>query len=248
MNSINPRRRNTRSRRQNRPNRNRNSRGEGSKLRRGMMIERTRLSSPNVPVHRYSRTTAQILDMRPATGFNGVAFDCELSFSLNSLFVYLGGTLNATTANPGASDFTALYDSYRLASVEISFMYSGNSAPLAPAASPQLPILNIIFDPTDTSVISLSSILQYQDLHIVQLGNLRTSNGYVLKCRPTPLITAGGSATAASNFNPWLNIDTPTVPYFGIKMFYDSSGSSVSTITGYLNLYVKYNWEFRLSH
>lgn len=186
--------------------------------------------------------------MRPATGFNGVAYDCELSFSLNSTFVYLGGVLNATTSNPGASDFTALYDYYKLDKVEISFMFSGNSAPLAPATASQLPILNIVFDPTDTSVVSLSSILQFQDLHTVQLGNMRTQNGYVIQCSPRPLLTAGGSATAVAEANPWLNIDTPTVPYYGIKMFYDNSGSTVTAITGYLNLYIKYHWSFKLSH
>lgn len=245
MNSINrSKKQNKRSRRQNRPRRAQ----EGSRLRSGLMIEKSKLSESKSSVHRYSRTTAQILSLIPSTGFNGTAFDCELSFSLSTLNVFIAGSLAAATSNPGSSDFTALYDFYRLASVEVSFMYSANSAPMAPAAAAQLPILSVVFDPSDVSVISLSSILQYQDLHVVQLGNMRTSNGYVLKCKPTPQLSAGGSAAAVVRENPWLNIDVPTTPYYGIKMFYDSSGSTVTSITGYLNLYVKYNWEFRLSH
>lgn len=212
-----------------------------------MIVERNRFSQSNVPIHKFSRMTTNTVPITPSTGWNASGFDLEISFSLNSTNFYIGGVLAGTAANPGASDFTALYDFYRLDSVEVSLMYGANMFAPGTAAVAQLPIMNIAFDPSDISVTSLSSILQYQDLHTVQMGNQRTMNGYVVQCKPRPLLTAGGTATAVVQENPWINKDTPTIPYYGLKIFYDSAGSTAATVIGIVSFYIKYHWSMKLS-
>jgi hypothetical protein len=212
-----------------------------------MILEKTRFSQSAVPIHRYVRMTTNTVPITPSTGWNAAGFDLEISFSLNNTSFYIGGVLAGTAANPGASDFTALYDFYRLESVEVSLMYGANMFAPGTAAVAQLPIMNIAFDPSDLSVTSLSSILQYQNLRTVQLGNQRTQNGYVVSCKPRPLLTGGGSATAVVETNPWLNKDTPTIPYYGLKIFYDNAGSTAATVIGIVSFYIKYHWAFRLS-
>jgi len=228
--------------RRNRPG-NRSKRSAG----RDQLIEKTRFSQSSVPIHRYSRMTSQVVTLNPTSGFNTVGFDLSIVFSLNATQFFIGGVLASTASNPGASDFTSLYDQYRLEGVEVAFMYGANLIAPGLATAAQLPIMNIVFDATDVSTISLSSILQYQDLHVVQLGNQRTQNGYTVVCKPRPLSTLSSTAQAGVMNAPWISKDTPTVGHYGIKMFYDSAGSTLNAVMGTLTMYVKYKWAFRLS-
>lgn len=205
------------------------------------------MSQPGMPVHKFARTTNQVFSLTPSTGWNATGFDLEVVFSLSSTAFFIGGVLAATASNPGSSDFTALFDLYRLDSVEVSIMYGVNSNAPGIVSTAQLPIINIVFDPTDSSAISLSSILQYNNLQTVQLGNQRNNNGYVIRCKPRPLLTATGSAVAAAETNPWISKDVPAVQYLGLKMFYDSAGSTATTVIGQVSFYVKYNWSMKLS-
>jgi hypothetical protein len=219
-----------------------------------ILIENSKLSQSRQQVHSFSRVTAPAsVGIVPATGLGGTAqFNMQFSFSLQNTLIYINGTLVSTNANPGYSDFTSLFDEYALESVEMSFMCDLNSVNPGAVGTMTLPILNIVFDPNDSALCSLSDVLQYQDLHTVQLGNQRTANGYVLKFKPTPLITASlpdGSFAGSRTQNGlnWLACRYPTVPHLGIKLFYDNCGSTLATEGGSLVFYIKYNWKMRTS-
>lgn len=243
MNLIARRTSQKRSRRQNRQPQRQNRGGRS----RSQLVEIKRLSHQGMPVHKFSRTTNQTFSLTPSTGWNALGFDLAIVFSLSSTAFFVAGALAATASNPGSADFTALFDMYRIDSVEISMMYSVNINSPGIASTAALPIMDIVFDPTDSSTISLSSILQYNNLQVVQLGNQRTPNGYTFRVNPRPLLTATGSNVAAAELNPWISKDTPTVNYLGVKIFYDSAGSTLTTVMGQVNFYVKYNWSMKLS-
>ena len=110
-----------------------------------------------------------------------------MEFSLASTITIVGGSADVVTPNPGASDFYPLFDEYRIDAVEVGIMYSNNAfGPCAAATSPIMPILNLAFDPSDSATTALSTILQYQNLQTVQLGNQRTQDGFVVRCAPVP--------------------------------------------------------------
>lgn len=172
-----------------------------------------------------------------------------MDFSLNETRVMFAGALVATVPNPGAADFVALYDEYRLDLVEISFMFGANTVSAGSVSSAMLPIINVVFDPSDTSVITIGSILQYQNVQTVQLGNTRTQNGYVMSFKPVPAITAGGATASLIPTNPvWLTADAPTVRHNALKLVYDAAGSIQATQIGTLTMYIKYHWSCKLSH
>lgn len=234
-----------RSRRQNRPNRQRGSRE---------LVERSKFSQSRQQVQSFSRVTApSSVGIIPATGLGGTAsFDMQFTFSLQQTLIYIHGVLVSTVANPGYTDFTSLYDEYALESVEMSFMVDLNSVNPGAAGTMSLPLLNIVYDPNDSATCSLSDVLQYQDLHTVQLGNQRSQNGYVLKFKPTPLVTASvpdGSFAGSRTFGGlnWLATRYPTVPHLGVKLFYDNCGSTLATEGGSLVFYIKYNWKMKVS-
>ena len=242
MNDIN-RKFPTRGQRKNRQNRGAD---RPRRSRRDDLIEESRLSKSRIQTMKFTRTVNQNFNMTPTTGFNGVASDMEIAFSLNATNFYLGGVLASSASNPGASDFLALYDEYKIDQVEVALMYGGNSVTPGVPGTIQLPILLVVFDATDTSATSLSSMLQYQNLNVVQLGNNRNSSGYTFKCAPRAQTTVGGSAVAGSSVT-WINIDTPSVNHLGVKVFYDSAGSTLASIAGTLQVYVKYHLSMRSS-
>ena len=176
-----------------------------------------------------------------------------MEFSLQSTVTAVGAGADVVTPNPGATDFLPLFDEYRIEAVEISIMYSNNTYGAGPLATqPNLPILNIAFDPSDSSTIALSSILQYQNLQTVQLGNQRTNNGYVIRCTPVPNVDVQTQTatigTMVPSTAPWISMDSSTVPHYGLKMVLDPAQSSITTQIGSIVFYVKYHLAFRLSH
>jgi len=238
---------NKRSRRQ-----NRQPRRQGRSNQRSVLVERSRFRDVPERIAKFARTTIiGPYQYIPATGWNGAAYDMEISFSLQNTYVYVGGALYQTLPNTGSTDFTALYDQYKIDMVELSIMY-GVSAYISPGtttgtATSQNPVLLAAFDPTDSSVISLSSILQYNDLKVIQLSAERVQNGYALQFRPVPLITAGGNPAALSHkVAPWISKDAPTVPHYGVKLFLDNLGGGMPTAAGNIELYVKYHLSMKL--
>lgn len=223
-------------------------RQSGGQIPRDRIVVSKRLSNPKAPIQRFTRTTSQVVQMNPSSGWNALGFDLQISFSLSQTSFYIAGSLLGNAANPGASDFTSLYDSYKLEHIELACMFGTNAYAAAGVTQYQLPIVNVVVDPSDISTISLSSILQYANLQTVQFGNTNTQNGWVMKFSPKPTLSAGANAVAAVEENPWLNIDVPTTPYYGVKMFFDNAGSTYNGVIGTMTFYVKYHWAMRLAH
>lgn len=227
-------------------NNRRKSRGGSERL---SLVSAGKFTTPKVGVHRYSRTTNALIVMTEAGGWGAGGFDLEMVFTLSNTLFLRGGVAYSTVANPGASEFIALYDEYRIVGAEVAIMWSSNDVLPGASTAPHLPILNIAFDPSDSSVISLASILQYQNLQTVQMGNQRTQDGYVVKFKPVPNLTAGGSQGAVvPSSSPFLQTDTPFVEHYGLKIFYDNCGGTSTATSGTMSFYIKYHYEMKLSH
>lgn len=203
-------------------------------------------------IHKVSRTTPITnVGLYPASGFyNGGQFDLALAFSLKETVVYLHGVSTVIASNSGYTELTALFDEWRIESVELAVMVDLNSVNPGAVGTMSLPLMNIAFDPNDADSISQSVILQYEDVHIVQLGNQRTADGYVLKFTPSALsqsLTTAATSSSAMHIpkGTWLRTSVPDVAHYGIKMFYDNCGSSLATEGASMVLYAKYNLEFR---
>jgi hypothetical protein len=221
---------------------NRQNPGKPSNQRRDL-IELRRFTQPRDQVMKFVRTSTDVFSIQPNSGLNASGnFDFGYTFSLSQTIRYIAGTASSVISNPGSGDFTALYDQWRIDAVELAFMFGANSVSAGALATAQLPIINMVFDPTDSSTISLSSILQYQELHTVQLGNQQnTSNGYTIRMVPTARLLDGTTTTyAVADPIKWVSIDSPAVEHFGIKCFYDNAGSTLTTVIGSVTVYVKY--------
>jgi len=175
-----------------------------------------------------------------ATGF----FDLAFAFSMNSVDIYSNGALLTSVAYPGIADLSNLFEWWRLNKVEVQMFSSSNSLAQTTGGNvAALPVLNIAFDPNDISAISLNSILQYENLRTVQIGNGRYVDGFVFECRPSPALLAqvpvGSGRLEPQRSNPFISTDTGAVTCYGVKMVLDPGLAAVATNSGAYTFYFR---------
>ncbi len=132
----------------------------------------------------------------------------------------------------GSSDFTSLYDQYRILSVEIEMMPSGSditsgSIVIAP-------------DYDDATALSVSNLLQYSKSLRYPVGKpifLKLNQ----PCADGTVYGTSGAAPAVNLVSPWLDCGKPDVQHYGLKI----SSSVVGNATTY-QIMVRYNLQFRM--
>jgi len=122
--------------------------GKRSRTPKQDLVESSRMSPvKGNDLIKVSRTTdCGPYTMVPNTGFNGVAFDLEMGFSLQNTTVYLGGALTTTFTNPGYTDIVNMFQEWKIDEVEVMVLYSNNASQINNISN--LPILNVVTDYT----------------------------------------------------------------------------------------------------
>jgi len=171
-----------------------------------------------------------------------------LSFNLTGVNCYLNGTNVLGAPLNNFTEYTALFDAYRIRKVEIQMFYNSNSSSLGPGTS--LPMISIANDYDDTATTSLASLQQYDSYRCIQFGN--NSTGMVKhSLRPkfqTTVERTGGVDIGAvlQSGNPWIDCGVTTAQYCGLKGNYDNMNISSASV-GFITFYVKYYVEFKNS-
>jgi len=199
------------------------------------------------------RTTNYSTTLNPSAGFGLGGFDLEMDFSLNQTKIYIGGSVISTVTNPGGSDFFSLYDEWKIDMVEVATMIGFDNIVPGVLSTPQLPIFNYAFDPSDTSTITLGSILQFENVQTVQMGVQRGQDGFVVRFKPVPglpIVNTGGSVTFGTvpEKAGWMSMDLTTTPHNALKIVYDPAASTNNSIIGSVTFYIKYHFSMKLSH
>lgn len=175
-----------------------------------------------------------------------------LSFQLGQMKFWGSGGNNSQIAIPNYTEFTNLFDEWKIDYVKIKIMFTNNISnainnPNPQYSMPPLPTLQLAVD-TDDDVPPTSSndLLQYQ--------NLRTrcfdTNGpeYIQFKPKAQLATEAGNILAtgyASNYGGWLNTSSAGTDYMGLKMFLDLGGTTTNAHFGDFVFYVTYGLKFR---
>lgn len=142
---------------------------------------------------------------------------------------------------PNASEFTALYDQYKIKRVKVQFIPKNLPGELgsAIATSPQQFWTYPDFDdPTPPSV--LSTVLQRQAVVRTRSTSHHTR---VLKPRIAKPIYQDGITNAYGPGTSWIDCSNPAVPHYGLKYYLDGA-MNVSSITAY-DLQITYYLSFR---
>ncbi len=119
------------------------------------------------------------------------------------------GALNFTLNNfPNASEFTSLFDQYRLLQVSVNFVPVSSAQALAP--------LYTVIDYDDSTLpTSLNDLLQYQSLQMTQSGQFHSRT-------LTPQFDMAAYSGAFTSYalsvpGQWVDVASPSVQWYGIK-------------------------------
>lgn len=145
------------------------------------------------------------------------------------------------------TEFTALFDLYKLCGVRMSFRW-GAQAP-ANASVFVAPEMTIVRDYDDGSVPGTKDVLlQYQGVKTYQL-NACTSRpiNYFIKPCLQKMVYKTVASTGYTPGRAWLSTADPTVPHFGVKAFFDGSqnGGVGTNRLGNLNITLTYYLAFK---
>jgi hypothetical protein len=206
----------------------------------GTMLVRT----PTEAVHKFTRFCSKNISLSESTGWVATATDLEFTFSLQQVAVYLGGVFFANIAVPNYTELSALFNSFRIDSVEMTMYFSNNNSSVnSPATG--LPLMNVVFDPTGTAACTLVQAQQYGNNKVVQLGNgADMPPKFMFKPLPSGAVYDTAILSGYGAQPSWINTTNPDVPHYGVKVVYDPASAGV-TVIGQVQFYFKLNYSLR---
>lgn len=193
----------------------------------------------------FQRTIQQTLPMNQSTGWGGTgSFALTLAASLATLDVFAGGTLLYQPVMPGLTDFTNLFDMYKITNIRYEIYYSVNDNTLP--SSNALPLVHIANDYNDTSGFTLADIQQYPNMYTFQLGKEKP---IVWDCQPRVrldvLTNTGITSSSAFNTTGWIDTSSPSIQQLGTKVWLNTMGRTANVDIGNAVLIATFNIEFK---
>lgn len=141
---------------------------------------------------------------------------------------------------PQSSDFTNLFDFYRLCGVKLMFIYQANSNDTGTGIASQLPILHYIADNDDNiGFPNENTALEKEGIKTRRLDKPFT---YYLTPRVTPEVFNNGITTGymLGNKKQWLDCNSPAITHFGLKAWLQCGSNSQN-----LKIYATYYLQFK---
>lgn len=185
-----------------------------------------------------------------AYGLNGSGtWNLQATFSLALTRVYINGVLYSSIPGP-YTDYTGIYDNYRIDWVEMEVLYSANMNP-GGSNSAALLIGYMVKDTNDYNATNAGQIMNYADCKHFQLGAAYDGGKRnILRFRPKVNFEVFDSSNA-NTYNPaivpqgqqWISSSYPQVNHIGAKVAFDGVQTALTspTLTGYITLIFKYH-------
>lgn len=129
---------------------------------------------------------------------------------------------------PGASEFTTLFDQYRIKFVECHFIPDNNVAFLT-ATGDTMPraLLLTVPDYDDDTAPTLSSMFEREGTQFVPVRQQHVRR-FVPRCQTAAWQTGGATGVAVMPRNQWLDVGSPSIPHYGIKYYLEALNASTA--------------------
>jgi len=146
---------------------------------------------------------------------------------------------------PNYTEFTNLFDQFKITSITAKFIYSQSQAStVVPASTPAYsPMLYQVIDYNDATALSIpENYLQYQNCYV---GNLIKTRSVEFQPKIS-IATYTGAFTGYGNTAMWIDTASSGTQHYGLKFYIEplTSGTG-SNLIGYLTIVLRYNLQFR---
>ena len=189
----------------------------------------------SMSVHSFTRKSTQALAVTNAVGI------------VNYANMYTLAQL------PNYSEFTALFDMYRINKIEITWIYDHNSGDVATSAGVAananmgVPNIVIVTDYDDASALSvINDYLQYEPCRICRLDK---PVRHTLRPHTAVAVYNGAFSGYGNDRARWIDCDSSAAEHYGCKWAVDATmcniAGSAAVRIGTLNVYYKFFVDFR---
>lgn len=196
-------------------------------------------------IYKFSRHLSQNIALRADTGFSGVGFDMTLQPNLAFLDVTISGSTAFSPAVPNVSEFTALFDQYRIKKVSYELFFSLNNS----NSQQNWPnfLIHCVNDYNSNGSFALTDIEQMPEMRTYQAGTNHKVSWYCYPhARADVLTITGISSTSAWNVkSPWLDTTSTNVAHLGTRIYLNNQGRSTLGDIGTVTIQCTYDLEFK---
>jgi len=190
-------------------------RAEASKMDTLIDIQRTQLHGSTPDVRDIPRLR---LKRNKVYTFNrGYPYATVSAPTVGDLIMAMNFTLGAL---PSSTDFTSLFDQYRIAQVTVRFI------PLAGVGTGSNPLVTVIDYDDSTVPGAVSDLFQYDSVQFTQPGSTLERT-----LKPRVAIAAySGAFTSFATADPdlWIDVASPNVQYYGLKFAIAAASGSTA--------------------
>lgn len=202
--------------------------------------------------HTFRRSTFHQADITPSLGFVNGALNGNaivFTFSLAEIRMYIGAG-SVVSAIPSYTEFTTLFDCWRVKSVKLHAFFQNTNSPTSQITT-CAPLLHYVWDSDDHVIPSLGDVNQYTGVKRYQFCNGASKGGALVTTgRPhatsTGVMTTGGSAgTKTEPLSTWMETAQSGIEFNSLKMVFDSFGATQATPEGRISFYFDIVYEFK---
>lgn len=183
---------------------------------------------------RYSYTQAPLSSF--TTNANGQKFGVVYAQGLEAIQTTIGGLVSMTY-----SDFTNLFDVYKLLSFTVEFhpRFTGRDVAYGAGSVPDIPTIYYVYDIDDSNTPgSADEIMQHQRVY-----TRRLDRPVRITCK-SPCVASTIYGSVASNYGPkrapWIDMASSGTPHYGIK--YMIQGVASRDYSSFFDIRVKWNF------
>lgn len=222
--------------------------------RQALLYKRKGKGSVNTKTHNFVRSCSNkapgqqlSYDIRNGWLFNGTilgSHNLQFNFTLGGVQMYCGGTLFSTAAMPNLTEFTGLYDQYRIDYVEVQPIFSNNMSNVT-TSNITLPVMYVCKDYDDSNDATITDIQQYSNHRVFQVGQMGGRNIIRVKPNVDVVVYQSPALSGYARGKPMF-IDTASggIPHYGVKLAMEPF---VIPATGTIVGYFTFNFKFHLT-
>lgn len=173
----------------------------------------------------------------------------QFTFSPGATDFRFGGTSIYSDALPNSTEFSALFDQYRIKNVIFRLDVPANYASSGANAAPLVyPLIHYVLDYDDYTNADINALLQYPQYQVHNFAK----DGYtplMIKFSPKPLRDIAGSGISTGygpmSVTPWIRTSDFTIPHYGLKLAFDWFGYNVAS---YINFVITVSYELEFTN
>jgi len=203
-----------------------------------------RMGTPGV--YKFKRQIQVSMTVNQSTGFFGAGYDLGIYPSLNQCDIRINGVLVFSPTLPNVTEFTNLFDMYKIVKVGVRAMFSGNSSePASPTLC--LPVVHQMNDYNSQGAMTIADYGEHPELKTWQLGQDRNISWSFQPRVRGDLLTIGGvlSSSADNKACPWIDTSTSTIQMLGTRFFLNNLGRNTNQDIGNILFLIDYYMEFK---